>query len=537
MKKIIIILTILMTLTGCSNPTKTIDKPETTPWETTPNRYPGIHDPSIFVDEQNGEKIYYIFGTHISQAKSTDLSHWEIPKRANGYVNMDENIIFGNTYENLAETFKWAGHDDADSSGGFNLWAPDVFYNEKFDWGDGTFGAYMYYYSASSTWRRSAIGFMVSEDVEGPYTYVDTIVYSGFTKEDSTDGSDRNTNYVNTHLDTLIKNGVIDGFNDKWSRKVGKEYNTDYAPNALDPAFIYDENDNLWMVYGSWSGGIYLLQIDEKTGIPMYPGTDGETEDGRHIDRYFGIKLAGGYHQSNEGPYIIYSPESDFYYLFVTYGGLAADGGYNMRLFRSKDITGPYVDAKGHRPLFTQADRNDAYGIKIMGNYSFDGMTHGYKSPGHNSALVEDDHMYLVFHTRFNNRGEQFELKVHEMVMNDAGWPVVLPYPYHVDFKRTTDILPIEMVAGTYEMINHTTQTFGHMGENQTLILNEDGTIEGDVLGTWSLDGYYITFDITGDIYHGVISDQQINLTRTKRVLSLIGDNNEAIYANRELEE
>ena len=31
----------------------------------------------------------------------------------------------------------------------------------------------------------------------------------------------------------------------------------------------------------------------------------------------------------------------------VTYGGLAADGGYNIRLFRSKNPDGPYLDAAG----------------------------------------------------------------------------------------------------------------------------------------------------------------------------------------------
>ena len=96
------------------------------------------------------------------------------------------------------------------------------------------------------------------------------------------------------------------------------------------------------MTYGSWSGGIFLLEVDPATGKPMYPGEDSTTEDGRIIDRYFGIKLSGGYHQSGEGPYIVYDEKTDYYYLFVTYGGLAAKGGYNMRLFRAenqKDLT------------------------------------------------------------------------------------------------------------------------------------------------------------------------------------------------------
>ena len=39
---------------------------------------------------------------------------------------------------------------------------------------------------------------------------------------------------------------------------------------------------------------------------------------------------------SGEGPYIEYI--GNYYYLFVTYGGLDSKGGYVMRMFRSKNI-------------------------------------------------------------------------------------------------------------------------------------------------------------------------------------------------------
>src|SRR5699024_3104631 len=100
--------------------------------------------------------------------------------------------------------------------------------------------------SATSTWRRSAIVMLASQDIEGPYEYVDTIIYSGFTSVDSTDGSERNTNYEATNLPDLIDDGTISEFNEEWVRNSGREYNTDYAPNAIDPAAFYDENGQLW---------------------------------------------------------------------------------------------------------------------------------------------------------------------------------------------------------------------------------------------------------------------------------------------------
>lgn len=44
----------------------------------------------------------------------------------------------------------------------------------------------------------------------------------------------------------------------------------DYYPHAIDPVVFYDESGKLWMVYGSWSGGIYMLELDENTGLRDY---------------------------------------------------------------------------------------------------------------------------------------------------------------------------------------------------------------------------------------------------------------------------
>lgn len=48
---------------------------------------------------------------------------------------------------------------------------------------------------------------------------------------------------------------------------------------------------------------------------------------------------------------------------------------------------------------------------------------------GHNSAFVDDDgRMYLVYHTRFNDNGEGHSPRVHQMLVNEDGWPCELPY-------------------------------------------------------------------------------------------------------------
>lgn len=78
-----------------------------------------VHDPSIIKNGNN----YYVFGSHIDAAKSTDLQNWT--KFTNGYTTPD-NVIFDDLSENLAGSFAWAGEDDSDSKGGFAVWAPTV---------------------------------------------------------------------------------------------------------------------------------------------------------------------------------------------------------------------------------------------------------------------------------------------------------------------------------------------------------------------------------------------------------------------------
>ncbi|NLM67396.1 MAG: arabinanase, partial [Enterococcus sp.] len=228
-----------------------------------------VHDPSVFYHEGQ----YYIFGSHLAQAKSDDLLNWT-PLFNQEYDNPSS--ILGDLTGNLNKPFQWAGYNDADTANsGYSIWAADVIWNADFQWENGEKGAFMYYFSSSSTWRRSVISFAVSKSVEGPYEVVDTLIYSGFTQKDSTDGSTRNTNYKNTNVYELIEDGTIDGFNPKWNWPNGDAYFSDYAPNAIDPNIFFGNDGKMYMTYGSWSGGIFILELNAQTGKPIYPGVDG----------------------------------------------------------------------------------------------------------------------------------------------------------------------------------------------------------------------------------------------------------------------
>jgi len=489
-----------------------------------------VHDSSIVKDGST----YYVFGSHIEAAKSTDLQNWT--KFTNSYTTPN-NVLFGDLSKNLAGSFKWAGENDSDSKGGYSVWAPNVFWNKDYVNKDGTTGAFMMYYCTSSTYKRSAIGYAVSQNIEGPYTYGDTILYSGFTKSDAhDDGSIINTNYQNTNIKKLMDNGSLTGPNSKWFTSAGA-YNTSYSPNAIDPELFYDKDGSLWMNYGSWSGGIYMLKIDKKTGTPIYPGKDMNSDTVNSTDRYFGTRISGGYTKSGEGSEIVYDEATGYYYLYVTYGGLAADGGYNIRLFRSKSPDGPYLDESGNNAALKGNVDNAYSGIKLIGNYKFDCLDVGYKAAGHNSSFIDSDgQMYLVYHTRFNGGTEEHQVRVHQMFINEEGWPVVAPYEYSGD-KISKDGYSKDEVVGYYQFINHGNATSSAMLDTLTVKLNADCTITGDMTGTWSMkDGsYYMNVNIKGITYKGVLFKQQDESKYKSKVMTFtaIGSNNECIWGSK----
>ena len=151
-----------------------------------------------------------------------------------------------------------------------------------------------------------------------------------------------------------------------------------------------------------------MLKLDANTGLRDYTTT--YTTVPNESDQYYGYKLAGGFEVSGEGPYIL--KVGDYYYLFLSYGGLTASGGYQMRVFRSEKITGPYVDQTGNSAIYKNNVNNlfSEIGIRIMCSYKFSANIETHVAQGHNSVFVDDDgKIFLIYHTRF--AGGKMELR------------------------------------------------------------------------------------------------------------------------------
>ncbi len=478
-----------------------------------------VHDPSIV--EANG--MYYIFGSHMAWAKSKDLRSWTT-------FTTNVNTNYANIF---ATNAAWAANGGAQGNSAYdvsgNLWAPDVIYNEKL-------GKWCMYMSVNGDGYYSSIAMATASNIEGPYTYAGTVVYSGFANSTQAAQTDfKQVTGTNTVPSRYLTNGA---------------WNPQYGTNAIDPCVFYDKDGNLWMVYGSWFGGLFLLRLDESTGLRDYSYTYSTTTD--VSDQYLGIRLSGGYGCTGEGPYIVYDDATGYYYLYVTYGGLNATdsfGNYNMRLFRSKSVTGPYTDAAGNSAICTSANADQTVkGIKLMGNYFFsslanapsgEGSTAGYKSPGHNSAFIDDSgNRFLIYHTRFNLGSEWHQVRVHQQFLNADGWPVTAVYEYRGD-SISTGYTDAEIV-GRYEFVNHGSTagaTNAGMLTTQNIVLNSNGTITGDVTGTWSRTSgsYYCTMVIDGVTYKGVFFKQSDESAAHSKVMtfSAIGSNNQSIWGSQ----
>ena len=150
--------------------------------------------------------------------------------------------------------------------------------------------------------------------------------------------------------------------------------------NAIDPTVFYDKEGKMWMVYGSFFGGIYLIELDPATCMPKDAG---EIPGKR-------IAYRSEYLNSIEGSTILYNPDTDFYYLNVSYGSL--DNTYNVRIGRSRNVEGPYYDYNG-MPMDNEGytlDEADQIGTKITTPYAFD-SDKGWYSTGHSAFLYNPD--------------------------------------------------------------------------------------------------------------------------------------------------
>jgi arabinan endo-1,5-alpha-L-arabinosidase len=229
-----------------------------------------------------------------------------------------------------------------------DLWAPDIiFYNDQF---------YLFYSASTFGSNRSAIGLATNTtlDPQSPaYTWVDQ--------------------------GEVISSQKTDRY------------------NAIDPNLTFDKEGQPWLVFGSFWSGIKMIKVDPSTlkpaageeliSLAAKPGTD-----------------------AVEGAFI--TRRGDYYYLFVSHDfcckGVMST--YNIRVGRSAEIQGPYLDQEG-KPL-----------TEGGGTLVYKGSER-WRGPGHNSIFIKGEIYSMVYHAYDAQAGGIPTLRIEELMWDEAGWP------------------------------------------------------------------------------------------------------------------
>lgn len=278
------------------------------------------HDPATITKE--GDTYWHMYtAPGVGFKYSTDLTHWT---STNNHI-FTPGASWKSNYPAWTLPFFEPNNNDG------NIWAPDVIFMN---------GAYYLYYSCSSFGSsHSAIGVVKSSSLNDP-SWTDL--------------------------------GMV----------VSSSLSTDI--NAIDPGLFRDDDGKVYMVYGSWHGGIGMVDIDTVTGLATSAVTH----------------LYGGSHLATEAPALF--KEGSYYYLVVNRGTCCngVNSTYYIIVGRSTDVKGPYGD---WRTLLPNQDGK-------------------YIGPGHFSLLRDSCNKYVSIHYYDESDGGRATLDILKLYMVDE-WP------------------------------------------------------------------------------------------------------------------
>lgn len=243
-----------------------------------------------------------------------------------------------------------------------NFWAPECVYMN---------GKYHLYYSCS-TWgsKNSCIGLVTNETL-----------------------NPNDPNYL------WVDKGVV------------VHSNTSSDANCIDPSVYKDEMGDYYMSYGSYFGGIRIVQLDSLSGM---------------VSGSYRYPVASG---NCEASYVIH--HEGYYYLFINRGSCCrgVSSTYYIQVGRSLAPTGPFLDKEG-------VDMNAGGGSTILStNGSFIG-------PGHVGYYVENGEEWVSYHYYDGDNNGSPSLAIGTMEW-DEDWPAITN-----NFIR----------EGDYLLLNHNSQ-------------------------------------------------------------------------------
>ena len=199
--------------------------------------------------------------------------------------------------------------------------------------------------------------------------------------------------------------------------RTGKD--TNY--NAIDPCIFLDGTGKPWLSFGSYFSGIKLIAIDPATGKSA-------------VGDATVYNIATRPHtppNAIEASCIFY--HAGYYTLFVAWDGCCAGpkSTYNIRMGRSRSVTGPYLDKAGK-------DMREGGGTLFLGSVDDNGSGRPIDDevgPGHVGILEDTNGPYVSYHEEWaRDRGGKTTLNLSKLAWDTDGWPrlVLDPGPYQL---------------------------------------------------------------------------------------------------------
>ena len=179
--------------------------------------------------------------------------------------------------------------------------------------------------------------------------------------------------------------------------------------NAIDPNLIIDDQNQGWLVFGSFWGGIKMVKL--ATDLFSIAKPEVWFTVARQ-PRTFALEDSDPGDGTIEGPFII--KRAQYYYLFVSLDhccrGLKSD--YNVVVGRSPKVEGPYVDKSGEK-------LNNGGGTLIASG------NEDWAAVGHNGICLDNGIYYFVCHGYDKHDNGRANLIVRELKWDKDDWPVV----------------------------------------------------------------------------------------------------------------
>lgn len=432
------------------------------------------HDPSFIEVEEDGKTVYYLFSTGWNDItnyenvrtygnaihRSDDgMMTWDYVGRTFNYATRQEDFVD-------AEAGKWlydgkcTGFSEADAS----WWAPDIVPCPS-----GGYWLYTCVVDGSSNSQGMQIG-------GGYYAracillYHADYIYQGEFK----------------YVGVLMQSSILRGESVK-------------DVNGIDPQIIYTPDGKMYMAYGSFGSGNYIIELDPETGLrkdgkgwqthetirgyiehdiqDLYKNTQNAEADGKSVGwvhdyygtniskqnmeapviaRHDGVKIADETAQYDENGEPVGVEGKTYYYSMHSYNGLSDD--YQMWGGRSESVLGVYKSAMGKGIVFNQGSNNASNlalneGNKYMGAFRWSNKSADSKEidiilPGHNdlftdkygtnlAAYITRTPSYASASSTPSLGSVPWVAQVHQYYLNSVGDLVINPNRYAKEIDRS----------------------------------------------------------------------------------------------------